>query len=75
MFLNPLGFDAIQLMLIHLTGSLLKANFVLYFLAVFCFGLYFYFSDNNPIKEIRNIIQTIYGDKIKKYYKKITKKS
>jgi len=75
MFLNPLGFDAIQLMLIHLTGSLLKANFVLYFLAVFCFGLYFYFSGNNPIKEIRNIIQTIYGDKIKKYYKKITKKS
>ena len=75
MFLNPLGFDAIQLMLIHLTGSLLKANFVLYFLAVFCFGLYFYFLGNNPIKEIRNIIQTIYGDKIKKYYKKITKKS
>lgn len=75
MFLNPLGFDAIQLMLIHLTGSLLKANFVLYFLAVFCFGLYFYFSGNNPIKEIRNIIQSVYGDKIKKYYKKITKKS
>ena len=57
MFLNPLGFDAIQLMLIRLTGSLLKANFVLYFLAVFCFGLYFYFSDNNPITEIKKSIK------------------
>ena len=52
-----------------------KANLVLYCLAVFCFGLYFYFSGNNPIKEIRDIIQSIYVDKIKKYYKKITKKS
>ena len=75
MFFNPFGFDAIQIMLMKLTGSYLGANLVLYCLAGFCFGLYFYFSGNNPIKEIRNIIQTIYGDKIKKYYKKITKKS
>jgi len=75
MFLNPLGFDAIQIMLMKLTGSYLGANLVLYCLAVFCFGLYFYFSGNNPIKEIRDIIKSIYVDKIKKYYKKITKKS
>lgn len=74
MFLNPMGFDAIQLMLIHLTGSLLKANFVLYCLAVLFFGLYFYFSGNNPITEIRDIIRSIYDDKIKHYYKKITKR-
>ena len=61
MFLNPLGFDAIQLMLIRLTGSLLRANFVLYCLAVFFFGLYFYFSGNNPIKEIKEIILSSYN--------------
>jgi hypothetical protein len=73
MFLNPLGFDAIQLMLIHLTGSLLKANFVLYFLAVFCFGLYFYFSGNNPFLMIRDIIVSIYQDRIAHNFKKFKK--
>jgi hypothetical protein len=74
MFLNPMGFDAIQLMLIQLTGSLLKANFVLYCLAAFFFGLYFYFSGTNPIAEVKDIIRSIYEDKIKHYYKKSTKK-
>lgn len=66
MFLNPMGFDAIQLTLIKLTGSLLRANFVLYCLAVFFFGLYFYFSGNNPITTIKNIIVNIYNNKFKK---------
>lgn len=65
MYLNPLGFDVIQLILIRLTGSLLNANLVLYFLAAFFFGLYFYFSGNNPFKEIRDIIKNIYFGKIK----------
>jgi hypothetical protein len=63
-FFNPFGFDVIQLILIKLTGSLSGANLVLYFLAVFCFGLYFYFSGNNPIKTIKDIILTIYFDRI-----------
>ena len=71
MFLNPMGFDAIQLILIKLTGSLLRANLFLYCLAVFFFGLYFYFSGNSPIKEIKDIVQNIYA-KIKNY-KKIKK--
>ena len=74
MFVNPFGFDALQLMLIQLTGSLLRANFVLYCLAAFFFGLYFYFSGTNPFLEIRDIIRSIYNDKIKHYYKKIRKK-
>ena len=65
MYLNPLGFDVIQLILIRLTGSLLNANLVLYCLAVSFFGLYFYFSGNNPFKQIRDIIKNIYFDKIK----------
>ena len=69
MFVNPMGFDAIQLMLIELTGSLLRANFVLYCLAAFFFGLYFYFSGNNPIKEVRDIVRSICDDKIKHYKK------
>jgi hypothetical protein len=51
-FLNPFGFDVVQISLIKLTGSLWKANLVLYCLAGFCFGCYFLFSGNNPIKNI-----------------------
>ena len=67
MFLNPLGFDAVQMMLIDLTGSLWSANLVMYCLAVLFFGLYFLFSGNNPIKEIKDIFLTIYYNKIKHF--------
>ena len=67
MFLNPLGFDAVQMMLIDLTGSLWSANSVMYCLAVLFFGLYFLFSGNNPIKEIKDILLTIYYNKIKHF--------
>jgi hypothetical protein len=56
MFFNPLGFDAIQIILIKLTGSYLGANLVLYSLAGLSFGLYFYFSGNNPVTEIKKSI-------------------
>lgn len=39
MFFNPFGFDIVQYQLIHLTGSLWNANFVLYCLAGLFFGL------------------------------------
>lgn len=70
MFVNPLGFDVVQLALIKLTGSLLRANLVMYFLAVFFFGLYFYFSGNNPIKTIKDIILTVYFDRIHHFFVK-----
>jgi len=47
----------------------------MYCLAVFFFGLYFLFSGTNPLIEIRDIIYSIYFDKIKhKFGKKIYKK-
>ena len=67
-FFNPFGFDVVQLILIKLTGSLFGANLVLYFLAASCFGLYFLLSGNNPIKEIGDILLSIYNDKIKHYF-------
>ncbi len=67
-FFNPFGFDAIQLILIKLTGSLFGANLCLYFLAASCFGLYFLLSGNNPFKEIADILLTIYNNKIKHYF-------
>lgn len=70
MFLNPMGFDVVQLALVKLTGSLLRANLVMYFLAVFFFGLYFYFSGNNPIKTIKDIILTVYFDRIHHFFVK-----
>lgn len=57
LFFNPLGFDAIQILLMNLTGSYFGANLVLYCLAVFCFGLYFYLSGSNPVKEIGEIFR------------------
>ena len=70
MFVNPLGFDVVQIALIKLTGSLLRVNLVMYFLAVFFFGLYFYFSGNNPIKTIKDIILTVYFDRIHHFFVK-----
>jgi len=43
LFFNPFGFDAVQYSLILWTGSLWKANFVLYCIAGLFFGLYIYF--------------------------------
>ena len=43
LFFNPFGFDAVQYSLILWTGSLWRANFVLYCVAGLFFGLYFYF--------------------------------
>ena len=43
LFFNPFGFDAVQYGLILWTGSLWKANFVLYCIAGLFFGLYIYF--------------------------------
>jgi hypothetical protein len=43
LFFNPFGFDAVQYMLIKTTGSLWTANFVLYCIAGFFFGLYVIF--------------------------------
>jgi len=73
MFLNPMGFDVVQLTLIKLTGSLLRANLVMYCLAAFFFGLYFYFSGNNPIKAIKDIILNIYFDRIHHFIIKFKK--
>jgi len=44
LFFNPFGFDAVQYSLILLTGSLWKANFVLYCIAGLFFGVYIYFT-------------------------------
>ena len=43
LFFNPFGFDVVQYGLILWTGSLWKANFVLYCIAAVFFGLYIYF--------------------------------
>ena len=75
MFFNPFGFDAIQIMLMKITGSYLGANLFLYCLAGFCFGLYFYFSGSNPFYTIKDIIISIYQDKIKHPYIKFKNKN
>lgn len=44
LFFNPFGFDAVQYSLIGLTGSIWKANFVLYCIAGLFFGCYIFLS-------------------------------
>lgn len=70
LFLNPAGFDAVQMILIRLSGSLLRANFILYCLAALFFGFYFFLSGNNVITTIKKVSFDLYDNKIKKYYKK-----
>lgn len=69
-FFNPLGTDIIQLLLIHLTGSLSNAYKVLYLLAIICFAIYFILTKTNPFIELINIVKNIYYDTIKHYYKR-----
>jgi hypothetical protein len=42
LFFNPFGFDAVQYSLMLWTGSLWKANFILYCVAAVFFGFYLY---------------------------------
>ena len=42
LFFNPFGFDAVQYSLMMWTGSLWKANFILYCVAAVFFGFYLY---------------------------------
>jgi hypothetical protein len=42
LFFNPFGFDAVQYALMLWTGSLWKANFILYCVAAVFFGFYLY---------------------------------
>ena len=54
MFFNPFGFDAIQLLLMKLTGTYLYANLCLYMLSSVFFLIHFYFAKVNPLKKIKN---------------------
>lgn len=58
MFFNPFGFDVLFKMALDFTGSYWKATGIFYCLAGVFFGLYFYFSGNNPIKVIVNHFKT-----------------
>ena len=50
LFFNPFGFDIIQAGLIEWTGSLWRANAVLYCIAGLFFGLYILFRTNKNYK-------------------------
>ena len=52
LFVNPAGFDIIQYWLVCQTGSLWRANFVLYCAAVALFGLSIYFHKRFKLKTI-----------------------
>ena len=71
MFFLPFGYDAIFALIMKWTGSYWKADLVFYFISGLFFGLYFYFSGNNPIKAIYSIITSIWKNKIQYNIKKL----
>jgi hypothetical protein len=44
LFFNPFGFDVVQYYLMEITGSIWRANLVMYCIAGLFFGLYIYLS-------------------------------
>jgi H+/Cl- antiporter ClcA len=44
LFFNPFGFDVVQYYLMEVTGSIWRANLVMYCIAGLFFGLYIYLS-------------------------------
>jgi len=73
LFFNPFGFDAVQYSLLLLTGSLWKANFVLYCIAGLFFGLYIWFTkpSGNMGKWGRQVRLDKITEKLKKVQEKI----
>lgn len=54
MFLNPLGYDALFYMVLKATGdSYALTTAIFYLLSLSLFGLYFYLSDINPFRHIK----------------------
>lgn len=73
-FFLPLGFDALFALIMKWTGSYWITDVIFYCISGLFFGLYFIFSGNNPISILRDIILSIYEDKIKHYYSKLKNK-
>jgi len=69
-FFLPFGYDALFALIMKLTGSFWITDGIFYFISACFFGLYFFFSGYNPILEVRDVIQSIYEDKIKHYSRK-----
>lgn len=57
MFFNPMGFDILFYMILQLTNSYAITTFIFYLLSALCFGLYFYFSKIDPIKQLVGIFK------------------
>ncbi len=54
MFFLPIGFDIAFYMVLKLTSSYLATTGIFYLLSACFFGLYFFFSDINILKLIKN---------------------
>lgn len=54
MFFLPIGFDIAFYMILKLTNSYLATTGIFYLLSASFFGFYFYFSDINILKLIKN---------------------
>ena len=71
MFFNPFGFDILFKMVLDATRNYWVTTGIFYCVALLFFGLYFYFSNNNPFVIIVNHfkIKICQISKLKKKYK------
>ena len=58
-FFNPLGFDILFYVILQATGSYGLTTFIFYLLSVVSFGLYFYFSNINPLSFLKRKVKKI----------------
>jgi hypothetical protein len=54
LFFNPFGFDIVQYSLVNITGSIWRANFILYCIAGLFFGSYILLSNKIKRSKKRN---------------------
>ena len=67
-FFLPFGYDAAFAALMKLTGSYWITDIFFYFVSACFFGLYFYLSGNNPFKALRDVILTVYYDRLHHFF-------
>jgi hypothetical protein len=59
MFFLPLGYDALFLLIMKLTGSYWITDLIFYLISASFLGCYFYFSKINPFDHFKNKVEKL----------------
>lgn len=59
MFFLPLGYDALFLLIMNLTGSYWITDVIFYLISACFLGLYFYYSKTNPFDHFKEKLNSL----------------